>query len=309
MTINFQKKVDNSKKSRTFVKKINTMYKILIPTDFSQNSLKALDYVVENIKNISVEIILVWVNGIRSKDILLPESEEMATERAAIECMKKIIEDYSPKLKEGSRMDYHIRQGRVHLEVANQAKYDDVDMLVCSTHGASGFEEAYIGSNAYRLVMHCKKPIVTVRPNYRFQVPSKIFVMPIDSSPETRQKVPFTCELAKITGSEVHVLGVQTSNDQSTQSKVSAYVAQVANYLSREGVKATVAFKPAGNITKATIAYAQSVDADLISIMNEQESSSWSLLLGTYAQQMLSSASMPVLTNTSRKLMKLSSFS
>jgi nucleotide-binding universal stress UspA family protein len=282
------------------------MTRLLVPTDFSLNSLKALDYIVENAKNLRVEIILVWVNGIRSKDILLSEGEELSTEKSAILRLKKIVEDYLPKLKEGSSMVYHVRQGKVHIEVANQAKHDDVDMVICSTHGASGFEETYIGSNAYRLVMYCEKPIITVPPNYRFQVPSGIFVLPIDSSTDTRQKVPFTCQLAKSTNSEIHVLGVQTSNEPSTQKKVDDYVAQVANYLSKEGVKNTVAFKSASNVTKATLAYAQSVDADLISIMTEQESTTWSLLLGTYAQQMLSSASMPVLAIRPKQLSKLS---
>jgi nucleotide-binding universal stress UspA family protein len=114
----------------------------------------------------------------------------------------------------------HVREGKVHTEVANQAKYDDVDLIVCTTHGSSGFEETYIGSNAYRIVMHSKCPVVTIRPNYRFHASSKIIVLPIDSSLDTRQKVPYTCKLAEMMKSEIHVLGVYTSHQHSQREKI-----------------------------------------------------------------------------------------
>ncbi|MCL2027727.1 MAG: universal stress protein [Bacteroidales bacterium] len=283
------------------------MTKILVPIDFSPNSLKSLDFVIEATKNISTEIILLWVNGIRSKDILISENEEMSTEKAATLKMEKIIEEYTPKLKNGSKIRYHIREGKVHIEVANQAKDEDVDLVVCCTHGASGFEEAYIGSNAYRMVMYCERPILTVRPNYRFQASSNIYVLPIDASRDTRQKVSFTCQLAKITKSEIHVLGLHTSKKASSLKKqVDTYANQVEKFIADEGIKSKVEFKEATNITKAIIAYAESVNADLISIMTEQESSKWSLLLGTFAQQMLSASAIPVLSIKPKNLIKTS---
>lgn len=282
------------------------MNKILVPTDFSQNSLKSLEYVLESTKNISVEITLLWVNSIRSKDILLSETEEMSTEKAAILRLEKIIEDYSPRLSNDSKMMYHVRQGKVHLEVAEEAKCSGADLVVCCTHGASGFEEAYIGSNAYRIVMHCKCPVITVRPNYRFQAASSVFVMPIDSSKSTRQKASFTCRMAKIMDAEIHIVGVYTSTEFSIKNAVNSYVAQVERYFHAEGTKYKTIFTEADNITKATLTYAETVDADLISVMTEQESSMFSFLLGTYAQQMLSSASMPVLSVHPKQLFKTS---
>jgi hypothetical protein len=50
------------------------------------------------------------------------------------------------------------------------------------------------------------------------------------------------------------------------------------------------------------------VDADLIAIMTEQESLMFSFILGTYAQQMLSAASMPVLSIHPKQLYRLTTF-
>jgi nucleotide-binding universal stress UspA family protein len=284
------------------------MRKILIPTDFSHNSLKALDYVVTNVKDVAVEVILIWVNSIRGKDILMPETEGTSIEKAAVSRLEQIIRDYFPKLKDGSKMSYRIREGKVHHEVVNQAKYDDVDLIACGTHGASGFEEHYIGSNAYRIVMYSKSPVITVRPNYRFRSSSHIFVLPIDSSTDTRQKVPFTCKLARMAKAEIHILGVYSSKLSSIKRKVDNYVAQVEKFITEEDVKFTTVFRDADNITKTAIAYAESVDADLISITTEQESSAWSFLLGTYAEQMIGSSEIPVLSITP-KVLATTSFS
>jgi nucleotide-binding universal stress UspA family protein len=267
-----------------------------------------LEYTLENVKNIAVEIILVWVNSIRSKDILVPETEEMSTEKAATIRLEKIIADYSPKLKNGSKITHRICQGKVHLEIANQAKYSHADMVVCCTHGASGFEETFIGSNAYRIVMYCKCPVITVRPNYRFQAPSNIFVLPITYSFDTRQKVPFTSALAKIFNAEIHILGLHSQKNSSLNAKVNAYVAQTEALLKRVDVVTKTIFRESGNLAKTVSSYAEEVNADLVSIMTEQEGGSQGFLLGTYAQQLLSASSMPILS-VSPKVLKRASFS
>ena len=50
------------------------------------------------------------------------------------------------------------------------------------------------------------------------------------------------------------------------------------------------------NLTDITLDYAHSIDADLISIMTEQEKSVSNLLLGSYPHQMINKAFIPVLS-------------
>ena len=278
------------------------MKKVLVPTDFSQNSMKTLEYVVESLKNIPVEVVLIWVNSIRSKDVLVSESDPASTETAAIFRLEQLISDYSPRLKEGT-MSYRVREGKVHIEVAKQAKDEDVDLVVCGTHGASGFEEFYVGSNAYRIVMYCKSPVLTVRPSFHSQIRAGIYVMPIDCSADTRQKVSITCKIAKITGAQIHILGMYTSKSESIKHKVDSYVAQVEKYITEEGIRHKTIFMEAGNsISKTIVSYADSVNANLISIMTEQGSSAFSFLLGTYAEQTIGMSRVPVLSTTPKML-------
>ena len=82
---------------------------------------------------------------------------------------------------------------------------------------------------------------------------------------------------------------------QDIESKLQQYAQQVSNYLDQYGIKNSVDHITGNNITDVTLEYAQKDNADLISIMTEQEKSLSNLLLGSYAYQMINKSPIPVL--------------
>lgn len=120
--------------------------------------------------------------------------------------------------------------------------------------------------------------------------------MPLDSTPETRQKVPFTCDLAAMFDAEVHILAVFTNNVDEIRSFVKTYAKQAAEYLKKNNVKHRIVEIEAENLSTSTIEYAQQVEANLISIMTEQEKTATNIWLGPYAQQMVHHSPIPVLS-------------
>src|SRR4030042_990610 len=63
----------------------------------------------------------------------------------------------------------------------NMAEQMPDSMITSSTHGASGFQELFIGSNTFRIISATNKPVITLRKNYCPPDISKI-VLPIDAS-------------------------------------------------------------------------------------------------------------------------------
>ena len=61
------------------------------------------------------------------------------------------------------------------------------------------------------------------------------------------------------------------------------------------------------NLTLETIDYAKKIKANLISIMTEQETSPFNLLIGPYAQQMVNNSPIPVLSINPFETMQVSS--
>jgi nucleotide-binding universal stress UspA family protein len=206
-----------------------------------------------------------------------------------------LLKKYDSRSKLNFKLGYTIKQGIIFKEIAALGEASEDSLVVLSTHGESGFEDLFIGGNAYKITSHSKRPVITVR---RCSVCTNIdkIVLPLDITLQTREKVPYTVELAKLFNSEIHLLTVRLTNIKSIEKKLHQYAEQVGAYIHNQNIPYTVEHLQGKNLTDITIDYAQHVSADLISIMTEQEKSISNLLLGNYAHQMINKALIPVLS-------------
>lgn len=273
---------------------------ILVAIDFSKCSIKALEYAISIANDIEANVMMVYVDKPVSTESVYSK-RGMEHQEKLVCLFEKIAKQHKSSLK--GRLEYKIRKGKIYSEIANQAKYGDSFLLVAGTHGVSGYEEFWIGSNAYRFVTSAPCPVITVREAFIWNKKhiSKI-VLPIDSSIETRQKVPLTTELAKQFGAEIHVLGVYSTKVKDVIGLMESYSRQTIEYLKENGISCSYKKIFCDNITDATIDYAKEIKAELISIMSEQEGSTKNIWLGTYAQQMVNHSPIPVLTVDSKDI-------
>ncbi len=272
------------------------MKTIDVAIDFSKGAIIALEYAIGIANKAGASINIIWVDNMSDKDILLGVSKSLV-EKEAAERLQCIVDTYKNKLTPGT-LSYKLRSGRVYKEVGNQAKYDDADLIICGTHGTSEAENLWAGSNTYRIVSYTNIPVITIRHAFDPQATSGVVVMPVDSTAESRQKAEFTCNLAKILGLKIHVLGLYTTKLSAIQRKVDTSVKHVVKMIEEAGLEHVEHFKHSNNVTTTTIEYAEHVKADLISIMTEQEKTASNWLLGTYAEQMINASMIPVLCIT-----------
>jgi nucleotide-binding universal stress UspA family protein len=183
----------------------------------------------------------------------------------------------------------------VYVELVAVAEELDVFLIVIGTHGSSGFEEFWIGSNANRIVSATERPVITIRGGVDIARSINTIVMPIDSTLESRQKVPITALIAKYFEATIHVLVTQITSVEDVRERVMDYAKQVETYLTENEVKYVIEEIEVDNVTDNTIEYATSVGANLISIMDEQEKAASNIWLGPYAQQMVNHSPIPVL--------------
>jgi nucleotide-binding universal stress UspA family protein len=168
-------------------------------------------------------------------------------------------------------------------------------LVVTGTHGASVFVEFWIGSNANRIVSLSPCPVITIRGGVDIARPLSRIVLPIDSTTETRQKATFTGYLAKKHDAQVHILSIYSNKVKAIRRNVDSYAEQVGKYFEEEGIKYLIANKEVDNVADGMIEYAKSVDANLISIMTQQETNTANLWMGPYAQQTVNRSPIPVL--------------
>ncbi|MCK5503831.1 MAG: universal stress protein, partial [Thermodesulfovibrionia bacterium] len=137
------------------------MKNIIVPIDFSEDSLKGLDLTLMFTHKQPTNIQMVYVQK-KSSDYNSPghfEEEKSWAENK----FKKITSQYDSKMGKGSKLGYIIKSGKIYKEIVNQAESYKDSMVVASTHGASGFEEFFIGSNAFKIITATEMPVMTTR--------------------------------------------------------------------------------------------------------------------------------------------------
>jgi len=271
------------------------MANIIAAIDFSDCSVNALEHAVSIATRGTLDVHMIWVNNpsVTKTTIYSDTSADLIDEIR--KQFGKLVEKYSPQLPD-STIDFVIREGKVYREIIDEAKEMDTLCIVMGTHGISGFEQFWIGSNANKLISVSPCPVITIRTGVDVKQEMRCILMPLDSTLDTRQKVPFTAYLAHLFEAEIYVLSIYASKYKSIQRRVDVYTDQVCTYLEEEGIKFHRDVLNCDNLTTGTIEYAKRIRANLISIMTEQETSPFNLLVGPYAQQMVNNSPYPVLS-------------
>jgi len=276
------------------------MSKIVVAVDFSDCSINALLHAVSIAQNTRSDLTLVWVKKDAGQVDKFSESTKDATARVEKE-FQELLEKHQPELP-GNKIITKIRTGKVYTEIPAEAKESKALMVICGTHGASGFEKFWIGSNANRIVSGCSCPVITIRGGINIHRPLKKIVLSIDSTQETRQKATFTAMLAKPHGAEIYIQKLYSTKTKSIRQNVDLYASQVERFFTLEGVKFNTVTEETENIPETIINYGKKIDANLISIMTEQESSASAIWLGPYAQRIVNQSPIPVLSLHSKEV-------
>ncbi len=277
------------------------MSKIIVAIDFSDCSINAFIHALSIAQKTESDMLLIWVQ----KPVAEKDKFEVINKDTAAKVEQQfndLVAKYQKELPK-NKISFKIRTGKVYKEITSEAREIRAMLVVVGTHGAKGFEEFWIGSNANRIVSSSPCPVITIRAGINVQRPLKKIVLPIDSTLETRQKSSFTGYLAKAHDAEVHVLSLYTSKVSEVRKNVDNYAKQVATYFDKEGISYVMTSMDADNISDAMIKYAQTIDANLISIMTEQETTASNLWMGPYANQTVNHSPIPVLSIHSKELL------
>jgi nucleotide-binding universal stress UspA family protein len=268
------------------------MNTIVVAIDFSESSMNAFLHALSIAQKCKADLDLVWVRkSAEDKDKFETGGDPTKEVKNQFE---NLVAQYQPELP-GNKITHKIRTGKVYKEITDEAKEIKAMMVVTGTHGATVFVEFWIGSNANRIVSLSPCPVITIRSGIDIKRPLSTIVLPMDSTMETRQKATFTGYLAKKHDAIVHIVSMYTTKVKAVRRNVDSYSEQVAQYLEEEGVRYLITNIETENLSDDMIAYAKSVDANLISIMTQQESSAANLWMGPFAQRTVNRSLIPVL--------------
>ena len=275
-----------------------SIQKMLIPVDFSDTSIRAIEHGAFMAKLYKADLVLVHVieKHFQNFSVVASEIQFSLPSELVGKIKGKLIE-----LAEKIRQDHGVNttaittEGGICEEIITIANTENIDLIVMGTHGVSGLSEMFLGSNAYKVVTLAPCPVLTVQ-SHAERVGFANILLPIDSSSHSRQKVVSAIHLAKKYGSSIALLGLLEEGNQSDADKFKLKLEQTKDFILKEGVPVSIELRLNGNLGKNTIHAARELKADLIMIMTDQDENFSESFLGSYAQQIVNHSRIPVLS-------------
>jgi nucleotide-binding universal stress UspA family protein len=156
--------------------------RILVPTDFSLPSQKALRYAIEFAKKFEAEIVLVHVIEPPAYAAAFARGgpvEETEEQRRAYEWFDaQLANQASEEVPESVPCRRVLLKGAPALEIAQCAARESADLIVMATSGRSGLKDVLLGSTAERVLRRSPCPVMTV---HRDQ--ARGFIEPVEEEP------------------------------------------------------------------------------------------------------------------------------
>lgn len=278
---------------------IPVINKILVPTDFSEISLNALDFAALIARNNNSEIILLHVFESYTQNTMLNMRIDFTQiiERGVEEKFKE-IKVKNPNLA-GITIRSRVVVGKIYSEIDNVAAEEKVALIVMGTHGVSGVTNIgkfIIGSNAYRTIQNAPCPIITIREAPR-RKEIKNIVVPLDSTRESMVKMDMAISWAKIFKAKIHLLAVTAFFEEYVVDvkKIDEKVHDAEKKLRQAGIEYESHILRNQAPSESVLDYAYKAKADLIVIVTGQESMLNEMLFGSSARNIISESAIPVL--------------
>jgi len=277
---------------------IQSSNKILVPIDFSEQSLIALDQSYNIAREYNAEITLLNVieeEGMLARFFSAEQHDDI--KKKIQQQLDKLAADSSKKSK--IKVNSLVAKGAVYEKINEVSELINATMIIMGTNGDNNLKKKFIGSNALRVVRESKIPVITIKGKHH-RDGCKNIVLPLDLSKETREKVSKAIELSRHFGAAIRVVSVLFTTDEFVVNRITRQLGQVKGFLEKENVECTAEIikgvKGEETLAQNILEYAQKVEGDLIMVMTQQEVDFTLYFIGSSAQEIIDHSVIPVLS-------------
>lgn len=143
--------------------------KILVPTDFSESSDKALQEALDIAEKYDAKVYLVHVIDKNIQqcvvDYCLSTEVVNELEREGVEKSRELMTDEVLKVSPRTHVaiEYDVRRGVPYDEILKEQEDKGADLIVIASHGKTGVRKHLMGNVADRVTERAKTPVLLVR--------------------------------------------------------------------------------------------------------------------------------------------------
>ncbi len=272
--------------------------KIIVPVDFEQQSIIALDYAKYFAEITNAEIILFHVieeNGFL-KRLLKDDDDRKNIKKEAYEQLDVLAKDFEANFKISTKVEF----GKVYDEIEDFAEDVEPLFILMGKTEKPTLKQRLLGSNSLHTINEADSPVITVRGE---KTPSKSklkkdIILPLDLTKPVAEQVTAAIEFAKILNSEIKVITVDKKNSASFDTVLLTKMNQIKETIEAEGLKATTKIidDKKTPIAELINQYAVEDNAHLVVIMTRDEDKIAQMFLGTNAREIIQTCEIPVLS-------------
>ncbi len=139
---------------------------IVVPTDFSDHSLRALSYALGLAGKYDADVKILFVNepGLQVSDMAWVGVDERSLKdehvKEARASLDKIVREQIPP---DMAVEAIIRSGDAVEEIIAYADEINADLIVMATHGRTGLSHMLMGSTAEQVIRRASCPVLTLK--------------------------------------------------------------------------------------------------------------------------------------------------
>jgi len=285
---------------------------ILVPLDFSNASLNAVDHAVTLAKLSNAAITLIHVTehfNDSASSLFVPVLQTEMFEKEVWNAVDRSLRDVQEKIVQQGIKTVEVMAvtGRTYKEIVLAAKKRNVDIIVMGTHGVSGFQEFATGSNTYRVINDAPCPVMSVQAKIK-ATKFKNILVPFSTSPHSREKLMYAIKVAQLYGATLHVLGIDEKSEKVQLNKIGFEALQIKNLADAANIKSKVKTMDGIYNSNTILDYADEIKADLIIIMGDAiKQDVTEYFIGSASQAIINHSKIPVLSihsKVSKELLK-----
>ncbi len=263
------------------------MKNILLPTDFSENSMNAIEYAIELFKNETCKfyVLHTYSPTIYDPEIFMLEQAEYMLEeiykKNAVKKLNRLIKKVEKTAGENHNFVPVALFNLLVPAIRDIVAENNIYMVVMGTKGATGAREVLWGSNTVHALKNLRCPLLIVPQKYIYKKPKQL-LMPTDFDFDYPLEVlkPVR-KICRDNDSKLHVLHV-LSSDRLDDKKANSKKLLARELTSVQHVFHTIESR---SLVKAILEFEKDNDIDLLVMVNNKHSFFRNLLFSSAVNQ------------------------
>jgi nucleotide-binding universal stress UspA family protein len=195
------------------------MNKILVPVDFSENSLNALNYAIQLFNKDALEIVILTTYE-ASTNAFYVKSIDRVLEEGAQDDMDRLIRKLSSE-HPGITFTPKIVNGNAVSVITSMGNTGGYDYIVMGTKGASGLKKVFMGSVAGGVIARTTAAVLVVPADYTFQPVDKILYAVGNTNYTDDSVLDPLRKMAEVCGAKVDVLHITEEENPDLSAQLS----------------------------------------------------------------------------------------